>query len=287
MAKIIRLTTFSGNEAAEQLAALKVYRCDTVIYCKTEAEAKCYCNLIDCFSYSGKGVDHLHGIIAICVDPSSTKIEGMHLISQRLPTHIKSSYPFQLKVKKIGETMQAKILEECGLKTEKELKEVWERCAQRLTFPIEATADEKEDYVNIFDMASAIIRDEANAKKNEINKDIKMTESVITEWFNKNFNSFSHPTDAYGWKSWRAIHRVIDYKSYAFNLEMQCSSLSGVESFRVKFDGLDVSFLLPWLDDKNVTVVLTRLDKLLTKFNTIMEAITEAHSIATVNITAP
>ena len=103
MANIIQVTTFSGQDGAKQLAELNVRRCDSVIYCKTLAEAMCYREMIDSFSDGRKGVDHLQGIIAICLDPTSTAIDGMHLISKKIPDYIKSSYPFQFRAKKVGE----------------------------------------------------------------------------------------------------------------------------------------------------------------------------------------
>ena len=151
MANIIQVTTFSGQDGAKQLAELNVRRCDSVIYCKTNAEANCYCAIIAHYAGGRKGVDHLYGTIAICVDPSSTEIEGLHLISRSIPTYVKSTYPFQFQAKKVGEDALERFLTSCGLTTEKELKAVWERCAKRLAFPIVATSDEKSDYLDMFE----------------------------------------------------------------------------------------------------------------------------------------
>ena len=74
MANIIQVTTFSGQDGAKQLAELNVRRCDSVIYCKTNAEANCYRAIIAHYGGGHKGVNHLQGIIAICVEPSSTMI---------------------------------------------------------------------------------------------------------------------------------------------------------------------------------------------------------------------
>lgn len=286
MAQIIQLTTFSGDDGAKQLADFKVRRCDSVIYCKTQAEANCYRVMIEHFAGGRKGVDHLYGVIAICVDPSSTMIEGMHLISQRIPSHIKSSYPFQLQAKKIGEARQAQFLEACGLTTEKELKAVWERCANRLTFPIEATADEKEKYVSMFEAADVIIRDVAMAKKKVFIDEIKKSEDEIVKWFTNKFGKNFQQLETYSWrKQWRVVHRIDGYKTYAFNVEMDFSQSKGVESFRVSCSGLELAFAFSWEQDKNMTAVLSRIEMMWEQFAAIMVAISKAHKAASMKIT--
>ena len=289
MAQIIQLTTFSGHDGAKQLADLKVRRCDSVIYCKTQAEANCYRVIINQFSDARKGVDHLYGIIAICVDPTSTAIEGMHLISQRLPSYIKSSYPFQLQAKKIGAERQSEFLEACGLKTEKELKAVWERCANRLTFPIEATVDEKEGYLSMFNAADAILQDAANAKKKEHLEEVNQAEKAIVKWFTDKFGKNFQEIATYSWrKSWRVVHRIDGYKSYAFCVDMGCFPAKGIEQFRISFTGLGLaaSFTIPWSRDKNISAVLSRIGMIWDQFTAIMVAISKAQQATTVNITS-
>lgn len=286
MAQIIQLTTFSGQEASKQLADLKIRRCDAVIYCKTQAEANCYRVMIEQFSGGRKGVDHLYGVIAVCVDPTSTAIEGMHLISQKIPSHIKSSYPFQLQAKKIGTERQAAFLEACGLTTEKELRAVWERCANRLTFPIEATADEKEEYLNMFAGADSIIQNEANAKKKVFVEEINQAEKALVKWLTDKFGKNFREIDTYSWKrSWRVIHRIDAYKTYSFNVEMDFSQTKGIESFRIGFSGLGIDFTIPWSRDKNMTAVLSRIGMMWDQFAAIMVAISKAQAATTVNIT--
>lgn len=286
MAQIIQLTTFSGYDGAKQMADLKVRRCDSVVYCKTQAEANCYRVMIEHFSGGRKGVDHLHGTIAICVDPSSTMIEGMHLISQKIPSHIKSSYPFQLQAKKIGIDRLARFLESCGLTTEKELKAVWERCANRLTFPIEATADEKANYISMFDTADSIIRDAANAEKKVFIEEIKKAETEIVKWFTNKFGKNFQELETYSWrKVWKVSHRIDSYKSYAFRVEMDYSQSKGIESFRVIFAGLDLSFTFPWSRDKNMTAVISRFNMMWEQFAAIMVAVSKANNAATVKVT--
>ena len=187
MAHIIKLTRFSGDDGAKQLADLNIRRCDSVIYCKTLAEAMCYREMIDSFSDCHKGVDHLQGIIAICLDPTSTAIDGMHLISKKIPDYIKSSYPFQFRAKTVGENKLNAFLEECGLKTEKELKGVWERCARRLSFPIEATGDEKTAYLDMFVSANNIIQEKTKVKIDENIEQINQADKDITRWFSDKF----------------------------------------------------------------------------------------------------
>lgn len=286
MAQIIQLTTFSGYDGAKQLADLKVRRCDSVVYCKSQAEANCYRVMIEHFTGGRKGVDHLYGIIAICVDPTSTVIEGMHLISQKIPSHIKSSYPFQLQAKKIGIDRQARFLESCGLTTEKELKAVWERCANRLTFPIEATADEKENYFSMFNTADTIIQDEAMAKKKVFIDEIKTNEAAIVKWFTNKFGNNFKQVESYSWrKSWRVGHRIDGYKSYSFNVDMDFSQSKGVESFRISYSGLDHGFSFSWDQDKNMTAVLSRIEMMWDQFAAIMVAVSKAHKASTMKIT--
>ena len=286
MAQIIQLTTFSGHDGAKQLADLKVRRCDSVIYCKTQAEANCYRVMIDHFSDGRKGVDHLYGIIAICVDPTSTAIEGMHLISQRIPSYIKSSYPFQLQAKKIGAERQSQFLEACGLKTEKELKAVWERCANRLTFPIEATVDEKEEYLSMFNAANVILQDAANAKKKECLEEVNQAEKAIVKWFTEKFGKNFQGVESYSWrKSWRVIHRIDTYKTYVFGVDMDFSQTKGIDQFRVSLSGLDISFTFAWSQDKNISAVLSRIGMIWDQFSAIMVAISKAHKASTMKIT--
>lgn len=286
MAQIIQLTTFSGYDGAKQLADLKVRRCDSVVYCKTQAEANCYRVMIEHFTGGRKGVDHLYGIIAICVDPSLTMIEGMHLISQRIPSHIKSSYPFQLQAKKIGEYRQSQFLEACGLKTEKELKAVWERCANRLTFPIEASAGEKANYVTMFETADTIIRDAAMAEKKIFIDEIKNSEAAIVKWFTNKFGKNFQQTETYSWrKQWKVVHRIDGYKTFAFVVDMDFSQSKGVESFRVGFSGLDQGFSFSWDQDKNMTAVLSRVEMMWEQFAAIMVATSKAHKASTMKIT--
>ena len=287
MAQIIQLTTFSGHDGAKQLADLKVRRCDSVIYCKTQAEANCYRVIIDHFSGASKGVDHLYGIIAICVDPTSTAIEGMHLISQRIPSHIKSSYPFQLQAKKIGAERQSQFLEACGLKTEKELKAVWERCANRLTFPIEADVDEKEGYLSMFNAADAILQDAANAKKKERLEEVNQAEKAIVKWFTEKFGKNFQGADSYSWrKSWRAVSRFDAYKSYIFCVDMDFSQTKGIDQFRVYLSGLNLSFTISWSQDKNISAVLSRIGMIWDQFAAIMVAVSKAQQATTADITA-
>ena len=286
MAQIIQLTTFSGYDGAKQLADLKVRRCDSVIYCKTQAEANCYRVIIDHFSGASKGVDHLYGIIAICVDPTSTVIEGMHLISQRIPSYIKSSYPFQLQAKKIGAERQAQFLEACGLKTEKELKAVWERCANRLTFPIEADVDEKEGYLSMFNAADAILQDVANAKKKERLEEVNQAEKAIVKWFTEKFGKNFQGADSYSWrKSWRVVNRIDAYKACIFCVDMDFSQTKGIDQFRVSLSGLNLCFTISWSQDKNISAVLSRIGMIWDQFAAIMVAVSKAQQATTADIT--
>ena len=286
MANIIQVTTFSGQDGAKQLAELNVRRCDSVIYCKTNAEANCYCAIIAHYAGGRKGVDHLYGTIAICVDPSSTAIEGLHLISQRIPSHIKSTYPFQFQAKKVGEDVLERFLASCGLTTEKELKAVWERCAKRLAFPIEATSDEKSNYFDMFDSAEAIMHNESMAKKQVFIDEINQADADIMKWLNSKYAQKFRRADSYrSWrKSWR-VERNVDNETYTFNIDMDFSQSAGVETFRVNCSGVNLTFSFPWSQDKNMAAVINRIEMIWDQFIVIIKAISNARKATTMNIT--
>lgn len=285
MATIIQVTTFSGQDGAKQLAELNARRCDSVIYCKTNAEAICYRAIISHYAGGRKGVDHLQGIIAICVDPSSTTIEGLHLISQRIPSHIKSTYPFQFQAKKVGEDVQERFLESCGLTTEKELKAVWERCAKRLAFPIEATSNEKLDYFNMFNSAYAIMQNESMAKKQVFIDEINKADADIMKWLNNKYAQKFRRTSCGSWrKSWQ-VERNVDNKSYLFNIDMDFTQSAGIDTFRVYCSGVNNVFSFPWSQDKNTAIVINRIEMIWNHIATIIKAISDARNATTMNIT--
>ena len=286
MANIIQVTTFSGQDGAKQLAELKVRRCDSVIYCKTNAEANCYRAIIAHYAGGRKGVDHLYGTIAICVDPSSTAIEGLHLISQRIPSHIKSTYPFQFQAKKVGEDVLERFLTSCGLTTEKELKAVWERCAKRLAFPIEATSDEKSNYFDMFDSADSIMQNESMAKRQVFIDEINQADADIMKWLNSKYAQKFRRADSYrSWrKSWR-VERNVDNETYTFNIDMDFSQSAGVETFRVNCSGVNLTFSFPWSQDKNMAAVINRIEMIWDQFIVIIKAISNARKATTMNST--
>lgn len=286
MDNIIQVTTFSGQDGAKQLAELKVCRCDSVIYCKTKAEANCYRAIIAHYAGGRKGVDHLYGTIAICVDPSSKAIEGLHLISQRIPSHIKSSYPFQFQAKKVGEDVQERFLASCGLTTEKELKAVWERCAKRLTFPIEATSNEKSDYFDMFDSADSIIQNEFMAKKQAFIDEINQADTDIMKWLNNKYAQKIRRIDSCrSWKKTWQVERNVDGKAYMFNLDMVFTQSAGIETFRVYCSGVNLSFSFPWSQDKNMTAVINRIEMIWSHIASIIKAISDARNATTMKIT--
>ena len=285
MANIIQVTTFSGQDGAKQLAELNVRRCDSVIYCKTNAEANCYRAIIAHYGGGHKGVNHLQGIIAICVDPSSTMIEGLHLISQHIPSHIKSTYPFRFQAKKVGEDVQERFLESCGLTTEKELKAVWERCAKRLAFPIEAASNERSDYFNMFDSAYAIMQNESMAKKQVFIDEINKADADIMKWLNNKYAQKFRRTFCGSWrKSWQ-VERNVDNKSYLFNIDMDFIQSAGIDTFRVYCSGVNIVFSFPWSQDKNMAAVINRIEMIWDQFVVIIKAISDARKVSTMNIT--
>ena len=284
--KIIQFTKFFGNECAKQMADLNISRCDSVIYCKTQAEANCYSAIIEHFSKSSKGVDHLQGIIVICVDPSSTMIEGMHLVSKSIPDHIKSSYPFLLQAKLIGKERQEKFLELCGLTTEKELKAVWTKCANRLRFPVEATYEEKEKYTDMFRTASSIINDAEYNKRKVYLDELKQVEDAIANWFTMRFGkNFQRPIPYPGKKTWKYVYSVDGCRSIAFVVDIEYYSSSGIQNFRISYPGLNLDFSFSWNQDKNIDAVIKRIEMMWTQFSTIMEAISKSYKATTMNIT--
>ena len=284
--KIIQFTKFSGDECAKQMADLNISRCDSVIYCKTQAEANCYRAIIEHFSKSSKGVDHLQGIIVICVDPASTMIEGMHLITQSIPDNIKQSYPFLLQAKLIGKERQEKFLELCGLTTEKELKAVWTKCANRLRFPVEATYDEKEKYTEMFKTAYSIISNAENNKKKVYIDELKQVEDAIINWFTMKFGKKFQSSSPYPWKKTnKYVYSVDGCRSFTFVVDIDYSQSSGIQKFRVIYLGLNNEFSFSWNQDKNIDAVIKRIEMLWTQFSAIMEAISKSYKATTMNIT--
>ena len=286
MPKIIKYK--STDDLAKTLADNNIKYCSSVIYCKSEAEANVYFEMITRFAEGVKGVDHLYGNIAICIDPDLTKIAGMHLLSFKMPNNIKSSYPFQLQAKKIGQEKQDEILNACGLKTEKELKAIWEYCAGRLSFPIEATADEREEFSEIFENAGNILLLRSENKTKKFIEEINNKVDVITQWFTNKFgNNNVCMSDYYYNHSWKVKHDVAGYKTYTFVFTMEHSESSGITGFRISYLGLDFATCFPWSQDKNINNVLKKAEMLWEQFSAIMEAITKTREIASMQFEVP
>ena len=286
MANIIQVTTFSGQDGAKQLAEHNVRRCDSVIYCKTNAEANCYRAIIAHYAGGRKGVDHLYGTIAICVDPSSTVIEGLHLILRGIPTYVKSTYPFQFQAKKVGEDVLERFLTSCGLTSEKELKAVWDRCAKRLAFPIVATSDEKSDYLDMFDSADAIMQNESMAKKQAFIDEINQADADIMKWLNNKYAQKFRRADSYRpcRKSWQ-VERNVDDKTYTFGIDMDFTQTTGIEAFRVNCSGVNFFFSFHWSQDRNMTVAIKRIETIWDQMAVIIKAISDARKATTMKIT--
>lgn len=286
MPKIIKYK--STDDLAKTLADNNIKYCSSVIYCKSEAEANVYSEMIMRFGNGVKGVDHLYGNIAICIDPDLTKIAGMHLLSFKMPNNIKSSYPFQLQAKKIGKEKQDEILNACGLKTEKELKAIWEYCAGRLSFPIEATADERKEFLEIFENAGNILLLKSENKSKKFIEEINNKVDVITQWFTNKFgNNNFYMSDYYYTHSWKVKHYVAGYKTYTFLFTMEHSESNGITGFRICYMGLDFTTCFPWSQDKNINNVLKKVEMLWEQFSAVMEAITKTQEIASMNFEVP
>ena len=286
MPKIIKYK--STDDLAKTLADNNIKYCSSVIYCKSEAEANVYFEMITRFAEGVKGVDHLYGNIAICIDPDLTKIAGMHLLSFKMPNNIKSSYPFQLQAKKIGQEKQDEILNACGLKTEKELKAIWEYCAGRLSFPIEATADEREEFSEIFENAGNILLLRSENKTKKFIEEINNKVNVITQWFTNKFgNNNVCMSDYYYNHSWKVKHDVAGYKTYTFIFTMEHSESNGITGFRISYLGLDFATCFPWSQDKNINNVLKKVEMIWEQFSAIMEAITKTREIASMQFEVP
>ena len=286
MPKIIKYK--STDDLAKTLADNNTKYCNSVIYCKSEAEANVYSEMITRFAEGVKGVEHLWGNIAICIDPNSTKIAGMHLLAYKMPNNIKSSYPFQLQAKKIGKEKQDEILNACGLKTEKELKAIWEYCAGRLSFPIEATADEREEFLKIFENAGDILLLRSENKTKKFIEEINNKVDVITHWFiNKFGNNNVYMSDYYYNHSWKVKYDDAGYKTYTFVFTMEHSESNGITGFRISYLGLDFAVYFPWPQDKNINNVLKKAEMLWEQFSVIMEAITKSREIATMKFEVP
>lgn len=286
MPKIIKYKP--TDDLAKTLADNNIKYCNSVIYCKSEAEANVYSEMIIRFADSIKGVDHLYGNIALCIDPDSTKIAGMHLLSCKIPNNIKSSYPFQLQAKKIGKEKQDDILKACGLNTEKELKAIWEYCAGRLSFPIEATLDEREEFLEIFENAGNILLLRKENKNKKSKDDVNKKAEIITKWFTNKFGNNVERSDFYLYrKTWNVKHCITGYKTYTFIFNMECSETEGITSFSICYAGLDFSSIIPWSQDKNIDNVLKKVNMMWDQFSTIMEAITKTREIASMTFEVP
>ena len=276
------------DDLAKTLADNNIKYCNSVIYCKSEAEANVYSEMIMRFGNGVKGVDHLYGNIAICIDPDLTKIAGMHLLSFKMSNNIKSSYPFQLQAKKIGKEKQDEILNACGLNTEKELKAIWEYCAGRLSFPIEATADEREEFSEIFENAGNILLLRSESKSKKFIEEINNKVDVITQWFTNKFgNNNFYTSDYYYNHSWKVKHDVAGYKTYTFIFTMEHSESSGITEFRICYMGLDFTTCFTWSLDKNINNVKKKVEMIWDQFSTIMEAITKTREITSMNFEVP
>lgn len=287
MPKIIKYK--STDDLAKTLADNNIKYCNSVIYCKSEAEANVYSEMIIRFAEGVKGVDHLWGNIALCIDPDSTKIAGMHLLSCKIPNNVKSSYPFQLQAKKIGQEKQDEILNACGLKTEKELKAIWEYCAGRLSFPIEATPDEREEFSEIFENAGDILLLRSENKSKKFIKEINNKVDVITQWFTNKFGNNFYISDYYNVHSWKVKYDDAGYKTYTFMFTMEHSESDGIAKFRISYLGLDFAICFPWKQDDNIDIdiILKRVEILWEQFSAIMEAITKSREIASMKFEVP
>lgn len=286
MPKIIKYKP--TDDLAKTLADNNIKYCNSVIYCKSEAEANVYYEIIIRFANGVKGVDHLYGNIALCIDPDSTKIAGMHLLSFKMPNNIKSSYPFQLQAKKIGQEKQDEILKACGLNTEKELKAIWEYCAGRLSFPIEATVDEREEFSEIFENAGNILLLRKENKNKKAKDDVNQKAEIITQWFTDNFGNNFVRSDYYEYrKTWKVTHCITGYKTYSFIFRMECSETVGITAFYLSYSDLDVSNVIPWSQDQNIDNVLKKIKMMWDQFSVIMEAITKTREIASMTFEVP
>lgn len=285
MPKIIKYK--ATDDLAKTLADNNIKYCSSVIYCKSEAEANVYSEMIIHFANGVKGVDHLYGNIALCIDPDSTKIAGMHLLSFKIPNNVKSSYPFQLQAKKIGKEKQDEILKACGLNTEKELKTIWEYCAGRLSFPIEATADEREEFSKIFENAGDILLFRSENKTKKFIEEINNKVDVITQWFTNKFGNNNFYISDYYNHSWKVKYDDAGYRTYTFAFTMEHSESNGITGFRVSYVGMDFAVFFPWSQDKNINNVLKKVEMLWDQFSTIMEAITKTREIATMKFEVP
>ena len=285
MPKIIKYK--STDDLAKVLADNNIKYCNSVIYCKSEAEANVYSEMIMRFAGGVKGVEHLCGNIAICIDPDSTKIAGMHLLAYKMPNNIKSSYPFQLQAKKIGQEKQDEILKACGLNTEKELRAIWEYCAGRLTFPIVATPDEREEFSKIFESAGNILLLRKENNKNKFIKEINNKVDVITQWFTNKFGNNFYISDYYNVHSWKVKYDDAGYKTYTFMFAMEHSESDGITKFRISYLGLDFAMGFPWKQDDNIDIILKRVEILWEQFTAIMEAMTKTRIACSMEIKVP
>ena len=68
---------------------------------------------------------------------------------------------------------------------------------------------------------------------------------------------------------------------------MEHSDSNGITGFRVSYIGMDFTIFFPWSQDKNIDIVLKRVEIIWDQFSTIMEAIAKTREIATMKFEVP
>ena len=172
---------------AESMADNDVRYCDACIFVKDEHRALMYKNLIDTFS-GGRNTDHISGNIMIVVDQNTTKIEGLRLLGRnRLPTGMKTSYPFQMQQKKYDDDRYKELLDRFGCATEKELRTLWQGCATKFCFPLLMETDEQNILSEMVMNSRKIIEDRKNAERKAATADLDKFAVKLDKWFKDKF----------------------------------------------------------------------------------------------------
>ena len=124
------------------------------------------------------------------------------------------------------------------------------------------------------------------AKKQVFIDEINKADADIMKWLNNKYAQKFSRVDSY--RSWRKtwqVERNVDGKVYMFNIDMDFTQSTGIESFRVYCSGLNLVFPFPWSQDKNMTAAINRIEIIWDHIAAIIKAVSDARKATTMNIT--
>lgn len=238
---------------ADLMAANDVRYCDAIIFVKDEHRALMYKLIIDTYS-GGRNTDHISGNVMIITDPKTDKIEGLMLVGRnRLPSGIKTSYPFKLQSKNYSEEGYKELLDRFGCASEKELRSLWQNCATKFSFPLLMESEDQNTLSCLILKSREIIEAKKNEERQAANKDLDKFVATLTKWFTnkfgknytyeKNWSSMEWRVtarDGYGTKTYKVVlnyfRNGVDYNTtlYVSALDRTFQIAKGVEVIDTK-----------------------------------------------------